>query len=175
MRKGATNLIHRVYHKIVKSGNVTEVYSYENGVKVGEQMPAGHNVKKDNGEMTKEERQTRDKLNLERSLSRTIRNLRRSINANIGAWGNYFPKFMTLTFKQNIKDHATANGAFKRFIQRLNYHVTGEKRTVLKYTRSEEHTSELQSRGHLVCRLLLEKKKKKYNDKNANDSRIIRI
>src|SRR5437870_11485134 len=27
--------------------------------------------------------------------------------------------------------------------------------------RSEEHTSELQSRGHLVCRLLLEKKKAK--------------
>src|SRR5690625_6117095 len=27
--------------------------------------------------------------------------------------------------------------------------------------RSEEHTSELQSRGHLVCRLLLEKKKRK--------------
>src|SRR5690625_7130042 len=26
--------------------------------------------------------------------------------------------------------------------------------------RSEEHTSELQSRGHLVCRLLLEKRKK---------------
>src|SRR2546422_2320273 len=30
--------------------------------------------------------------------------------------------------------------------------------------RSEEHTSELQSRLHLVCRLLLEKKKKKYNN-----------
>src|SRR2546422_6697222 len=29
------------------------------------------------------------------------------------------------------------------------------------YLRSEEHTSELQSRLHLVCRLLLEKKKKK--------------
>src|SRR5690625_6797463 len=28
------------------------------------------------------------------------------------------------------------------------------------HRRSEEHTSELQSRGHLVCRLLLEKKKK---------------
>src|SRR5690625_2418721 len=28
-----------------------------------------------------------------------------------------------------------------------------------KLARSEEHTSELQSRGHLVCRLLLEKKK----------------
>src|SRR5690625_5447843 len=30
------------------------------------------------------------------------------------------------------------------------------------YGRSEEHTSELQSRGHLVCRLLLEKKKQRY-------------
>src|SRR2546429_6811687 len=29
--------------------------------------------------------------------------------------------------------------------------------------RSEEHTSELQSRLHLVCRLLLEKKKKKHS------------
>src|SRR5687768_18218751 len=33
--------------------------------------------------------------------------------------------------------------------------------------RSEEHTSELQSRLHLVCRLLLEKKKKKKKHKNA--------
>src|SRR5207249_7685156 len=32
--------------------------------------------------------------------------------------------------------------------------------------RSEEHTSELQSRFDLVCRLLLEKKKKKHNEKN---------
>src|SRR5690554_7598029 len=31
--------------------------------------------------------------------------------------------------------------------------------------RSEEHTSELQSRPHLVCRLLLEKKKKKTREK----------
>src|SRR5258708_18393015 len=30
-------------------------------------------------------------------------------------------------------------------------------------TRSEEHTSELQSPDHLVCRLLLEKKKKTYH------------
>src|SRR5687768_17988161 len=34
--------------------------------------------------------------------------------------------------------------------------------------RSEEHTSELQSRLHLVCRLLLEKKKKIYNDTNIS-------
>src|SRR5690554_7351022 len=34
------------------------------------------------------------------------------------------------------------------------------------YDRSEEHTSELQSRPHLVCRLLLEKKKKKKKKNN---------
>src|SRR3712207_7491816 len=34
---------------------------------------------------------------------------------------------------------------------------------VLSSARSEEHTSELQSRQYLVCRLLLEKKKKKSN------------
>src|SRR5438445_7887372 len=33
--------------------------------------------------------------------------------------------------------------------------------SALAYSRSEEHTSELQSRQYLVCRLLLEKKKKK--------------
>src|SRR5690625_5950765 len=38
---------------------------------------------------------------------------------------------------------------------RCSFCISGM-RTVL---RSEEHTSELQSRGHLVCRLLLEKKK----------------
>src|SRR5439155_16834405 len=33
------------------------------------------------------------------------------------------------------------------------------RRFVAEFIRSEEHTSELQSRGQLVCRLLLEKKK----------------
>src|SRR2546422_5742404 len=35
--------------------------------------------------------------------------------------------------------------------------------------RSEEHTSELQSRLHLVCRLLLEKKKKEYNNRKPEN------
>src|SRR5947208_12576872 len=34
---------------------------------------------------------------------------------------------------------------------------------IAEVSRSEEHTSELQSPDHLVCRLLLEKKKKKKN------------
>src|SRR5690625_5563045 len=42
------------------------------------------------------------------------------------------------------------------------YWTTPEQGEVVRESvRSEEHTSELQSRGHLVCRLLLEKKKTK--------------
>src|SRR2546422_6682349 len=39
--------------------------------------------------------------------------------------------------------------------------------------RSEEHTSELQSRLHLVCRLLLEKKKKKERQLDIDRQRLI--
>src|SRR6202043_4283820 len=39
--------------------------------------------------------------------------------------------------------------------------------------RSEEHTSELQSRPHLVCRLLLEKKKKKIYGTRPRSSRSV--
>src|SRR2546422_3222086 len=49
-------------------------------------------------------------------------------------------------------------GSTERFVPtRRVLPCTGENRSQL---RSEEHTSELQSRLHLVCRLLLEKKKK---------------
>src|SRR3989454_7936228 len=41
-----------------------------------------------------------------------------------------------------------------------------ELRTLLNRTRSEEHTSELQSPCNLVCRLLLEKKKKNVSNQS---------
>src|SRR3989442_10858255 len=45
---------------------------------------------------------------------------------------------------------------------------TGRSRGIAVYkSRSEEHTSELQSRPHLVCRLLLEKKKKNKKQTHA--------
>src|SRR5438445_6002919 len=43
-----------------------------------------------------------------------------------------------------------------------------------KPDRSEEHTSELQSRQYLVCRLLLEKKKKKKH-KTKNNTHTLQI
>src|SRR5439155_21358336 len=54
-----------------------------------------------------------------------------------------------------LRDHARR--------PRVRHHAEGVARLghAFEAERSEEHTSELQSRGHLVCRLLLEKKKKK--------------
>src|SRR3989442_2572415 len=41
----------------------------------------------------------------------------------------------------------------------INHNFSFSSKSVSNANRSEEHTSELQSRPHLVCRLLLEKKK----------------
>src|SRR5437660_11654597 len=46
----------------------------------------------------------------------------------------------------------------KAFAQGFHQRVQSLAQYIVE-SRSEEHTSELQSRGHLVCRLLLEKKK----------------
>src|SRR5690606_41016001 len=62
----------------------------------------------------------------------------------------------------------TIDETFGFFPQKRNKNAPGQQYKAQCYwksrcTRSEEHTSELQSRENLVCRLLLEKKKK--NDK----------
>src|SRR5690625_5634774 len=44
--------------------------------------------------------------------------------------------------------------------------VAAQHLTFLRVARSEEHTSELQSRGHIVCRLLLEKNKTEHKTEN---------
>src|SRR5437868_9581950 len=53
---------------------------------------------------------------------------------------------------------ATSVGITARVFSDLRALTSIEARTVLGAARSEEHTSELQSRFDLVCRLLLEKK-----------------
>src|SRR3712207_6966948 len=45
-----------------------------------------------------------------------------------------------------------------RVLRRRGHHVAATAAVALAAVRSEEHTSELQSRQYLVCRLLLEKK-----------------
>src|SRR5690554_7213382 len=69
-------------------------------------------------------------------------------------------------FNNGITAQKPAEGTIPRGFEPEGYDNTPEglelARVELKSPlRSEEHTSELQSRPHLVCRLLLEKKKKK--------------
>src|SRR5205814_9651415 len=60
-----------------------------------------------------------------------------------------------LPYRRSFRATAGASAAYAPAVARK-----------LRRYRSEEHTSELQSLRHLVCRLLLEKKKKKQMTKN---------
>src|SRR3989442_8795048 len=76
-----------------------------------------------------------------------------------------FPYTTLFRSERGLSSHgANAGQALKRRSQRISYLVLDFLRAaacpVGEDDRSEEHTSELQSRPHLVCRLLLEKKKK---------------
>src|SRR5690625_594045 len=59
-------------------------------------------------------------------------------------------------FKVRRREYVDAGTSFLEVKTRTG---RGDTEKVREERRSEEHTSELQSRGHLVCRLLLEKKK----------------
>src|SRR5439155_14336283 len=72
----------------------------------------------------------------------------------------YYPHSPTVTIV--AWDDADAAYGLRAWLRRDGSLIVGHRLYVSTYytpRRSEEHTSELQSRGHLVCRLLLEKKK----------------
>src|SRR2546427_3389929 len=68
----------------------------------------------------------------------------------------------TTLFRSNLGLTYRDQGALDRALTEADWAVTeGEASGDQTLWRSEEHTSELQSQSNLVCRLLLEKKKKK--------------
>src|SRR2546430_11387412 len=70
--------------------------------------------------------------------------------------------FPYTTLFRSALDEQLARGEFSGLLGWLRTHVhgMGAASPTVPRTRSEEHTSELQSQSNLVCRLLLEKKKK---------------
>src|SRR5690625_6131264 len=72
-------------------------------------------------------------------------------------------KFKNPVSREELKEHEDLleMQLFKRNRLSITRVTESEYNKILKLAglRSEEHTSELQSRGHLVCRLLLAKKK----------------
>src|SRR5258708_30872959 len=76
----------------------------------------------------------------------------------------------TTLFRSDLEQRVNARLAGR--LQRLDQQVERQVLVGLRAPhRSEEHTSELQSPDHLVCRLLLEKKKKNKNIKVKQTTR----
>src|SRR3712207_4765571 len=70
---------------------------------------------------------------------------------------------VTCSKKRRLRPMVAAGRSFTSSFKRiwaLSFTLRGRPVLFLGSSRSEEHTSELQSRQYLVCRLLLEKKKK---------------
>src|SRR5688572_32333375 len=66
-------------------------------------------------------------------------------------WTRLFQRSLLLAGRWPFPERRSSN----------NYGLSFDKPASVKWLRSEEHTSELQSQSNLVCRLLLEKKKRK--------------
>src|SRR5690554_7626300 len=79
------------------------------------------------------------------------------------------PKPYSMEASTAFQKRASAFSTSSKFISPRSNFAWAASRSAPILTRSEEHTSELQSRPHLVCRLLLEKKKKK-NNKHAEST-----
>src|SRR5690625_5552632 len=87
------------------------------------------------------------------SLQRLIPQLFQLLNTQIGQRCQELPVWPAQYRLDALADQGKVN---------LAYLVLGQGLELgwVEWVRSEEHTSELQSRGQLVCRLLLEKKKR---------------
>src|SRR5690625_45463 len=83
-------------------------------------------------------------------FSRTVMNELKEANYDVIALGKIADIYANSGVTESIRTVDNADG-MDQLIASMDKDFMG---------RSEEHTSELQSRGHLVCRLLLEKKKR---------------
>lgn len=123
LRRSAKRYVHsseRVYReydfKVIKSGNVLELYSFSRTQYDFKGSPRPL-VDSRVTEKTKDE----IAFNRMRSLSRARARVRRLVNANDGMYGHR-TSFMTLTFKDDIKDIEAANYEFEKFRKRMEYH-----------------------------------------------------
>src|SRR2546429_7111673 len=89
-----------------------------------------------------------------------------------------FP-YTTLFRSVELLRHGAAQGldlaGLVRFSLGRHRHDGAHEVGLFIHDRSEEHTSELQSRLHLVCRLLLEKKKTHYASTQTSASTLTHI
>lgn len=83
-----------------------------------------------------------------KSLYRAVSTIHELVACNVGIHScptekKPTVKFVTLTFQDNVQDIEVANDEFKKFMKRLNYHLFGVKKNLIKYV----VVPELQGRG----------------------------
>src|SRR5690554_7031150 len=89
-----------------------------------------------------------------KSVFSALHSVNSSVIFKIVSNGTQCTIYIGVKSKEAVNTSKVLTGALKGNFPGTTFKVN-------KGSRSEEHTSELQSRPHLVCRLLLEKKKKK--------------
>src|SRR5437762_11438063 len=87
--------------------------------------------------------------------------MRRKFSSGLSIAGAYPPGGKMRRTSENSKINNKPRKKFGTDTPAMVKLVASRSSAELRYSRSEEHTSELQSPMYLVCRLLLEKKKKK--------------
>src|SRR3990167_10453499 len=99
-----------------------------------------------------------------------IKKIKEKITGNIAQYSDSYPKFSNPSYRpfrisENNFHHFAENDSGRKmaFVDGGNMEIVSSPNLSLSLIRSEEHTSELQSQSNLVCRLLLEKKKKNKN------------
>src|SRR2546422_6968023 len=83
----------------------------------------------------------------------------------------------TTLFRSRLDDVRAGGAGRRQEDEAQGYHDRERanlRHVILHWSRSEEHTSELQSRLHLVCRLLLEKKKRTKRSTPQSSSNTLR-
>src|SRR5205085_6472313 len=73
--------------------------------------------------------------------------------------GTDYTLFILSRYRPALTEEREAPSAMRRALRAVAEPILASGGVVFLATRSEEHTSELQSQSNLVCRLLLEKKK----------------
>tara|TARA_B100002051_G_scaffold276628_1_gene326242 strand:+ start:14119 stop:14970 length:852 start_codon:yes stop_codon:yes gene_type:complete len=136
--------------KIVAAGQIVRVTRYLDepvayNFKRKKEIPIeGMSTRAERRRVAKEVYWTPERLEKERELNRkkamisAASRLRDWVNANAWQYRDvngrlYLPVFVTLTFREDVRDIETANEIFTLFIKRLNFFVLKDKRAELKY------------------------------------------
>src|SRR5690554_7600706 len=84
-----------------------------------------------------------------------------AVRKDFAAWEKHLSEDAVIAFDDHDESHPGVPAAVQGLVNKdvISEPVLFDRLAVCGFIRSEEHTSELQSRPHLVCRLLLEKKK----------------